>query len=143
MKSFVKRLAAKIMKCGVDRVWVDPASSKTKKVLTRRDVRNLINEGLIKKIPAKKRKKVEEKSFQRHGSRKGTASTRVGDKTHWLHIVKPQRNLLQELREKDGLKQGSYRKLYLMVKGSSFRSRQHLMAYINDNDLMKKGAKNV
>ncbi len=143
MKSFVKRLAAKIMKCGVDRVWADPASPKTKKVLTRRDVKNLINEGLIKKLPMRKKNKAAEKPFQRHGSRKGTASARAGKKTHWLHIIRPQRKLLKELRKKDELKEGSYRKLYLMVKGSSFRSRQHLTAYINDNDLMKKGAKNV
>ena len=47
-----KRLAARIMKCGVTRVWIDPTRIKdAQEAITGQDIRRLINDGIIKKLP--------------------------------------------------------------------------------------------
>ena len=75
------------------------------------------------------------------GSRKGSKGARRGKKSSWLRIIRPQRRLLKELKEKGSLKPDSYRKLYKLVKGGMFRSKAHLMTYLKDKKLLKKGEK--
>lgn len=138
-----KKLAAKVLKCGINKVWISPKNEKVKQAITRMDIRRFIKEGAIKKIPAKKvSKKVKKKANQqRMGSRKGAKGARRGKKTSWLRIVRPQRRLLKELKENDQLQAHAYRRLYRLVKGGMFRSKAHLMTYMKDKKLLKKGAK--
>ncbi|MFH1473716.1 MAG: 50S ribosomal protein L19e [Candidatus Aenigmatarchaeota archaeon] len=138
-----KKLAAKVLKCGVNRIWISPKNEKVKQAITRRDIRRFIKEGAIKKITAKKvpKKVVKKAKQQKMGSRKGTKGARRGKKTSWLRIIRPQRRLLKELKEKDQLKDNTYRMLYRLVKGNMFRSKAHLMIYLKDKKLLKKGAK--
>jgi len=138
-----KKLAAKVLKCGVNRVWVNPENEKVKQAITRRDIRRFIKEGIIKKIPAKKTsKKVKRKvKQQKTGSRKGSKGARRGKKTSWLKIIRPQRRLLKELKEKNQLKPNAYRSVYKLIKGGFFRNRAHLKTYLKDKKLLKKGVK--
>ena len=135
--SIQRNLAAKILKCGIEKVWIDPKNEKVKQAITRRDVRRFIKEGIIKKIPAKKAKKREGKGQQKIGSRKGSLLSRLGKKTDWLKVVRPQRRLLRELKEKKQLKPLAYRKIYKMIKGNAFRSRAHLLSYLKDKELLE------
>jgi len=138
-----KKLAAKILKCGINRVWIDPKNEKVKQAITRRDIRRFIKEDIIKKIPAKKRsKKVKRKKRkqQKTGSRKGAKGARIGKKTLWLKVIRPQRRLLKELKNKNQLKPHAYRKVYRLVKGGMFRSKAHLTTYLKDKKLLKRGA---
>jgi large subunit ribosomal protein L19e len=139
--SVQKKLASKILKCGVEKVWIDPKNEKVKQAITRRDVRRFIKEGIIKKIPAKKARIKEEKSQQKAGSRKGSMLARLGKKTDWLKVVRPQRKLLRELKEKNQLKPFAYRKIYKMIKGNAFRSKAHLMSYLKDKELLEEEKK--
>lgn len=137
-----KKLAAKILKCGVNRVWIDPKNEKVKQAITRRDIRRFIKEGLIKKLPDKKKKKRKlKKRQQKTGSRKGAKGARIGKKTEWLKVVRPQRKLLKELKEKGKLKPHVYRKVYKMIKGNAFRSKAHLMSYLKDKEFLKSEKK--
>lgn len=136
MVSLQKKLAAKILKCSPKRVWVDPTSPKIRQAITRKDIRRLVKDGLIKKMHAKILAKNEPRRQQFHGSRKGAKGARVGKKAMWLRIVRPQRRLLTEI--KPTLKPGVYRKLYLMVKGNAFRSKAHLNSYIEENEMAKR-----
>ena len=34
-----RKLAAKVLKCGENRVWIDPKNEKVKQAITRRDIR--------------------------------------------------------------------------------------------------------
>jgi len=136
-----KKLAAKILKCGVNRVWIDSKNEKVKQAITRRDIRRFIKEGIIKKIPAKKRSKKIKRKQQKIGSRKGAKGARRGKKTSWLKIIRPQRRLLKELKDKKQLKPHTYRKVYKLIKGGVFRSKAHLMTYLKDKKLLKKGVK--
>ncbi len=138
-----KKLASKVLKCGVNRVWISPKNEKVKQAMTRRDIRRFIKEGVIKKMPAKKvSKKTKKKAKQqRMGSRKGAKGARRGKKTSWLRIIRPQRRLIKELKDKDQLQAQAYRRLYRLVKGGMFRSKAHLMTYLKDKKLLKKGIK--
>jgi large subunit ribosomal protein L19e len=138
-----KKLAAKVLKCGVNRVWINPKNEKVKQAITRRDIRRFIKEGVIKKIPAKKAsKRIRKKTKQQKtGSRKGAKGARRGKKTSWLKIIRPQRRLLKELKDKNQLQPHAYRKVYRLVKGGVFRSKAHLKTYLKDKKLLKREAK--
>lgn len=139
MVNLQKKLAAKILKCGFKRVWIDPKNEKVKQAITRRDIRRFVKEGIIKKLPEKKHAKLGEKTQQKTGSRRGAKGARVGKKDMWFRIVRPQRKLLNEL--KPMLEPLAYRKIYGMVKGNVFRSRAHLSSYLKDNKLLKEEKK--
>lgn len=135
-----KKLAAKILKSGESRIWVSPElGAKLEAAITRQDIRNLIRKGKIKKLPAKKNPAHIGARRQNIGSRKGAKGARVGKKDMWFRVVRPQRKMLKELRPK--LVEGAYRKLYRLVKGSAFRSRAHLMTYVNEKKLMPEEKK--
>ena len=137
MRNIQRKLASKILKCGFEKVWIDPKNEKVKQAITRRDIRRFIKEGVIKKFPEKKVEKKFEKKQQKVGSRRGSILTRLGKKTAWLKVVRPQRALLKELKEKNQLKPLVYRKIYKMIKGSAFRSKAHLMSYLKEKELLE------
>ena len=136
-----KKIASKVLKCSAKKVWIDPSDDKVKQAITRKDVRRFIKEGTIRKMRDKKAISEGQTRQQRRGSIRGTRTTRMGKKSAWFKVVRPQRSMLAELRGKDMLKENAYRTLYMMVKGGAFRSRAHLNAYIKENDLMKEGKK--
>jgi large subunit ribosomal protein L19e len=49
-----KKIAAKILKCGEGRVWIDPKNEKVKTAITRNDIRRFIKEGIIVKCPKRR-----------------------------------------------------------------------------------------
>ncbi len=132
MSSSQKRLAAKVLKCGVNRVWISPKSEKVKTAITRSDIRRFIDDGVIKKLPVKKNIRKIKKRQQKRGSIKGKAGARERKKEGWLRSVRPQRKLLKELKDGKKLKPNAYRKIYRMIKGGSFRSRHHLNLYLKE-----------
>ena len=137
-----RKIAAKVLKCGVEKIWIDPKNEKVMQAITRRDIRRFIKEGIIKKLPDKKKtKRKAKKRQQKTGSRKGSVGARLGKKTRWLRIVRPQRRLLKELKEKGKLKHLAYRKIYKMIKGNAFRTKTHLMSYLRDKELLKEEKK--
>lgn len=136
-----KKLASKVMKCGVNRIWVDPKNDKVRQAITRNDIRRFIKEGIIKKIPEKKPKKAVKKRQQRTGSKKGTFGARTGKKTNWLKIVRPQRKLLKELKEQKKISVDVYRKTYRHIKGRQFRSKTHLLTHLTEKGYIKKEKK--
>ncbi len=143
MSSTQKKLAAKILKCGVNKVWIDPnpkniSRDKVFQAITRSDIRGFIKDGVIKKLPDKKRAKNAPTKQQRHGKMKGAKGARRGKKDDWFRKVRPQRKLIKEMKDKNQLKPGAYRTIYRKVKGGVFRSRAHLQLYLKEKDLIKE-----
>ncbi len=136
--SVQKKLAARILKCGTGRVWIDPKNKKVRQAITRSDIRGFIKDGIIKKLPPKKRGRVIIKKQQKTGSRKGSKGAREGKKTFWLKIVRPQRRMLRELKEAKKIDQRTYRMVYKMIKGNVFRSKHHLNLYLKERGLLKE-----
>ncbi|HKS59850.1 MAG TPA: 50S ribosomal protein L19e [Thermoplasmata archaeon] len=132
-----RRMAASLLKCGIGRVWIDPASQEElADSVTRQDIRSAIKAGVIRKKPiqgtsrARARRTDVERSKGRHqgpGSRKGSPSSRVSGKERWMRRIRAQRSLLGELRDTKQIARKAYREFYRKAKGGMFRSRAHLL----------------
>ncbi len=147
-----RRVAATLLKCGANRVWIDP--NKTEDIanaVTRDDVRNLIKTGLIKALQKrgisrgriraanKQRKKGKRKG---QGSRKGGKYARFPKKRRWIATIRPIRVRLRELREQKVIDKKIYRKYYLYAKGGMFKNKGRLMAHLKAENLLQTYAKN-
>jgi large subunit ribosomal protein L19e len=143
--SLQRKIAARILKCGENRIWMDQTRLKEiEQAITASDVKSLIKKGYIKKLPVKgisrgrKREKLIQKKKGRrrgHGSRKGT---RIEKKRLWIKRIRALRKYLRELKEKGKIASRTYRELYRKAKGGMFKSKTHLKLYIDKNDLWEQ-----
>lgn len=142
-----KRLAAYVLKCSQDRVVFDAEKlSDIKEAITKADIRALVEQGIISKIPTRgvsrarinfaqgQKKKGKRKG---HGSRKGAAGARTNKKRTWVNKVRLQRRFLQSLRAKKILEQDKFVELYKKVKGGIFRSKRHMELYLTEQGILK------
>ncbi|MFX1316765.1 MAG: 50S ribosomal protein L19e [Promethearchaeota archaeon] len=144
-----KRMAAEILKCGINRVYFDPyLIEDIKLAITREDIRNLIKEGIIQKKykqgNSKYRKNVRHERKRKGrtrglGKRKGTKYARAPRKIAWIKRVRPQRRELKRLRDRKLITTATYRKLYKNAKGGMFNSVAQLNRYIKEKELIRKG----
>ena len=140
MSSLQKKLAAKILKVGRSRVWLDPKQKKDiEAAITSIDIRKLIEKNYVKAHPAKI-KIIRKKGRNKKGTgrRKGTKHSNLPSKRKWIATIRPLRARLKELRKEDLIDNKTYRKLYLLVKGGMFRSRSHLQIYLDKHGIGKK-----
>lgn len=132
-----RRLASQLLKCGMHRVWIDPArQEEIVDAVTRSDIRTLIRSGAITRRPVigtsrvRARRHAAELAKGRHqgpGSRRGTPQARVPHKERWMRRIRAQRELLRELRDGKKIRPKVYRQFYRQAKGGMFRSRAHLV----------------
>jgi len=131
-----KRLAAKILKVGVNKVWIDPAKAdEVSRAITRDDIRHFVSNGSINAAAEKgnSRGRFREKKAQKdkgrrsgHGRRTGTKSARTPRKEKWMNKVRALRDELSKLKEDKKIDTSTYRKTYRKVKGNLYHSRRHL-----------------
>ena len=143
-----RRMAAKILKIGENRVWIDPErADEVELAITREEIRRLIHEKAIRKIPEKgvsrararviheKKKKGKRRGA---GSRTGSHGARVPKKEAWMKKIRAQRKRLRELKERHAITETVYRRLYVLAKSGSFRSVSDLERYIEDRSLRRR-----
>lgn len=123
-----KRLASSVLKCGKNKIWLDPnegneiANANSRKspkqavscqyygegFCSGQNVRKLIKDGLIIRKQqtihsrARVRKNLEARRKGRHtgrGKRKGTANARLPQKIIWIRRMRVLRRLLRKYRE--------------------------------------------
>lgn len=145
-----RRLAAAIMKCGSDRVWIDPDKvGDVASAVTRSDVRRLITGGVIHKIPARgvsharARTRNEDREQGRRrgpGSRKGATFARFPRKDRWMRTIRALREELSKLRKDKKITPTVYRQYYMRAKGGQFRSRNHLLTHMKTEGALPGGA---
>jgi len=140
MTSLQKKLAAKILKVGQSKVWLDPTKKKeVEAAITRRDIKKLISQRIIKakkeKLPMPFKRRREKRG---RGSKKGSMFARYPSKRRWIETIRPLRIMLKELRDTKQIDKPTYRKLYLQAKGGMFRSRSHLKIYLEQHGILKK-----
>jgi len=143
-----RRLAAEILKCGVNRVWIDEDRiDEIAKAVTRNDIRILIKGGAIVKRPEKgistgRKKKLKlqkEKGRRRgHGSRRGPKYARFPRKRRWIVTIRSVRKVLKFLRDQNLIDKKAYRRYYLLAKGGSFRSKDHLLSHLVLDGIIKE-----
>ncbi|WP_054847397.1 50S ribosomal protein L19e [Methanoculleus chikugoensis] len=136
-----KRMAAAILKCGINRVWFDPErQADIEGAISRNDLRELIGEGAIRAHPPVKgnsrgraRVRMAKRSYSHRkgpGRRKGAAGARNASKRVWIRKIRAQRRTLREMREEGTIDRGLYRLMYRRASGGQFRSVSHLAAQI-------------
>jgi large subunit ribosomal protein L19e len=137
-----KRLAADILDVGETRVRFDPDSqSEIADAITRDDVRELIDEGVIEakgsqgNSRGQARERAQKRSYghqKGHGTRKGKSGARQSDKEDWQSRIRAQRRELRDLRDDGEIDRSQYRELYDMASGGEFDSVADLTRYIDD-----------
>jgi large subunit ribosomal protein L19e len=142
-----KRLAASILKVGINRVWIDPEKIKlVSGAMTREDVKKLILSDVIKSKPktgissyrSKKLATQKQKGRRKgRGSVKGAKNARNPKKKAWMTTIRALRRDLKSMRESEEIDSTTYRKLYKMAKGGAFRSKSYMKTYTKDHDLIK------
>mgnify|MGYP002517915456 FL=1 len=142
-----KRLAASILKVGLNRVWIDPERiEEVSMAITRDGVKQLINDGAIKAKPQKgissyrsKKIKEQKKKGKRkgRGSIKGAKNARTPKKQVWMKTIRALRTDLKDMRDAGEIDPTTYRKLYKMAKGGAFRSKSYMKNYARDHELLK------
>ena len=138
-----KRLAADILDVGENRVWLDPGEQEEiAEAITRDDIRELVDEGIIRAKDAKTnsrgraRERAEKRSYGHQtgaGSRKGKAGAREARKDDWVARIRAQRARLKELRDEGTIDRTQYRELYNKASGGEFDSVDRLEAYVRTN----------
>lgn len=142
-----RRLAASVLKVGVNRVWIDPeGAEEVEAVITRQEIRKLVNDGIIKALPigrssrGRARERMAQKKAKRRrgpGRRKGGKYSVVSRKERWMSKIRSQRKRLRRLRERRVITVNTYRSLYRKAKGGEFRSIAELERYITENNLRR------
>jgi len=148
-----KRIAAQLLKVGKNRVWFDEDRlTEIKEAITKQDIKRLIKDLAVQARPEKnisgyrRRKKYLQKRKGRQqglGSRKGKATARLPAKKSWMARIRIQRELLKKLRDKKILKPQDYRNFYKKAKGGFFRSRRHVLLYLEEQGVFKEKKKPV
>jgi large subunit ribosomal protein L19e len=133
-----KRIVALVLKCGVNRVWFDPARlSDIENAISREDLRALVTDGAIKARQKKgvsrgrARARIAQRSYGHRkgpGKRKGAAGARKPSKTAWVQKIRAIRKALVELRTAGTIDRHMYRIIYRKAAGGQFRSVAHMKA---------------
>ena len=143
-----KRLAADVFGCSKKRVQLDTERlADIKEAITKVDIKGLIKDKAISKLPVKSVSRVRARIIQiqkskgrrrGHGSRKGSQKSRENSKLKWINQVRAQRKMLKAMKDKEMITAKVYRDLYNKSKGGFFRSRKHLKLYIEERHLAKE-----
>ena len=132
-----RRLAASILGCGKNRVWLDPNEvNEIALANSRRAVSKLLKDHFIIKTKIKMhsrqraRVRGEEKRLGRHsglGKRHGAAEARMPTKVLWMRRQRTLRRLLKKYREAKKIDKNLYHDLYLGCKASQYKSKKNLI----------------
>ena len=147
-----KRLAARILGCGVHRVWInsDYIDMVASAVQTE-DIREFIDQGIIKAKPVqgtsrvRARLRLQQKRKGRRkgqGKRQGTANARNPRKERWMRTIRAQRRVLKDMREDGTIDAAGYRHYYLKAKGGSYRSIAHMRTQMGTDGIEFKEREN-
>jgi large subunit ribosomal protein L19e len=141
----IKRLAADILKVGKNRVRIKMEEySKAMEALTREDVRGLIADGTVYKERYVGPRTKPSRKNKGTGKRKGKKYSRKSAKEGWMEKIRAQRKYLDEMLESGEVSKENKRKIYLKIKGGSFRGKKALRVYLGENGMLnEKAAKPV
>ncbi len=140
-----KRLAADVFGCSEKRIRFDTERlDEVKESITKADIKSLIKDKAIYRVPEKSVSRVRARKIQKQkskgkmrgaGSKKGKKTARSPRKDSWMIKIRAQRVLLKLLKDSDIITKEIYRTLYKKAQGGFFRSRRHIKLYIEEHSL--------
>jgi large subunit ribosomal protein L19e len=143
-----RRLAARIMKVGRNRVWIDPQRIEdVESAITREEVRKLVHEKVIATIPIQGVSRGRAKTIQaqkRRGRRKGQGSksgsprATISKKDAWMIKIRSLRRRLRELKASRVITESNYRELYMIAGSGRFTSKTDMERYVKAHDMWRK-----
>lgn len=143
-----RRMAAEILGCGINRVWIDPnAIDEVANAVTREDIKAAIAAGVIraKRVKGNSRGRIRAREMQRKkgrrrgpGSREGAKFARMPRKLKWMQTIRAVRSVLRMLRDEKKIDRKTYRKLYYQAKGGAFKNRAHLIMQLKAQGILKE-----
>jgi large subunit ribosomal protein L19e len=143
-----RRIAAQVMKVGINRVWINPEHIEDVEVaITREEIRKLVHEGVIR--PASKagisrvrarilNKKKKEGLRSGPGTKSGARHAKISKKQAWMSKIRVQRRTLKEWKANHLFTEGAYRKLYMMAGSGAFGSIAEMERYSKTHGLRKR-----
>jgi large subunit ribosomal protein L19e len=143
-----RRLAARILKVGQNRVWINPERmDDVEGAITREEVRKLIHEKIIVSLPqvgvSRSRAKVirAKKVLGRRsgpGSLKGASHAKVTKKEAWMIRIRSLRRKLRDLKARKVIADTTYTQYYRMAGSGRFESIADLERNLKAHDLWRK-----
>jgi large subunit ribosomal protein L19e len=140
-------LASRLLKCGINRVWIDPDSlADVSLALTADDIKKLISDKIIRKKQVigisrgrvrAKNEKLKRNQQKGPGKRKGAKTAGNPSKEQWMNRIRPQRRYLKALRDKGLIEKTDYRKVYLKAKAGTYRSVNYLKTQLEEQSMLK------
>lgn len=143
-----RRLAAQILKVGQNRVWIDPERIyDVETAITREEIRKLIHEGAIKRLPEKGVSRARARALHKKkkrgrqrgpGSRSGSSHAKISKKEAWMKKIRALRRRLLELKASRVITRNTYRKLYKMASSGRFESIAEMERHLKTHELWRK-----
>src|SRR5213083_339288 len=133
---YQRRLAASILKIGVNRVYISPDPKEQENILdaiTRDGIRSLIRRNVIQKR--------NERGVSRGRAREGALNARTPQKTRWIGLIRGMRRRLRELKKEGRIDVRTYRRFYAQSKGGMFKSRAHMEQQLRAAGALKEAPK--
>ena len=143
-----RRLAARILKIGQNRVWINPERmDDVEGAITREEVRKLIHERIIVSLPEvgvsrSRAKVIRAKKLKGRrsgpGSIKGEGYAKVTKKEAWMTKIRSLRRKLRALKANRTITESNYRDLYMIAGSGRFASIADMERYAKAHDMWRK-----
>jgi len=131
---YVKELASKVAGVGKSRIYIDPQYyDRVSTVISREEVRKLIEDGIIK-IKQKRGQVWRKEKIRKRRKRRGPGSKKGKrikvKKEEYVLRVRGLRKFLRELYDRGAMDSETYRKLRMMIKAGVIRSKSRIKSYL-------------
>jgi len=124
-----KNLASKVLNVGKKRIkFTQENLNEIKEAITKQDIKDLKERGLIEIKPIKGRKKIKKRKTRRGpGKIKKNVYKR---KKEYVKLTRKLRNYIKELKEKNKISNEKYKEVRKKIKMSEFKSKSNLKEYL-------------